>query len=196
MTDLQREILKLGREGLCATAIAARLGCRQEWVGKTVRRYGVVLTRSPHDQTLNQWPEDRIDRLREMYGKMPVREIAAELGVSRSTIIGKAWRLGLSAPRKRPPKLAPPPPIEPTIDLSGLVTLGDLRPRDCRWVVGQPNGLATAFCGKRKTDESSYCAEHKAMSVRETYNRNTYRELTVQFKRDARRKAMEGGNHV
>lgn len=42
------------------------------------------------------WPQDRIDRLTVLWsGTKPAREIAAELGVSRSAVIGKAGRLGL-----------------------------------------------------------------------------------------------------
>lgn len=72
------------------------------------------------------WTDEKVDELKRLFdgGKHNAREMAAELGVTRSTILGKLFRLGLKRvghvrganfPRAehRPRKAAPPRPRKP-----------------------------------------------------------------------------------
>lgn len=60
----------------------------------------------------NPWTEERVALLKERYGQgYSAGQIANELacGITRNAVIGKALRLGLTRPIKKPRKDAPPP---------------------------------------------------------------------------------------
>ena len=51
-----------------------------------------------HSASNSEWPIERTDRLRSLKRRgLSVPEISREMQLSRSTIYGKLWRLGLSA---------------------------------------------------------------------------------------------------
>ena len=81
--------------------------------------------------------------------------------LSRSAIAGRFRRVGpkRSAPnRKRARK-------GPTLPKSNGVSILDLQYWHCRSVSGHgEDGLAT-FCGAHKTEDSSYCPEHKKLYI-------------------------------
>lgn len=53
----------------------------------------------------HSWNDDRVRILRDGYETgAPVIEIAAQLGVSKNTVIGKAYRLGLKHPTQPTPQ--------------------------------------------------------------------------------------------
>lgn len=111
-----------------------------------------------------------------------VREIADQLGVTRNTIIGKAWRIGLALPvgksgPRRPDGYVPitrkrgtgisfrakfrrPPTIIPYMPEPDSINLAfeDLRNRHCRFPV--TDEAPFFFCGNDKHPGSSYCAHH------------------------------------
>ena len=72
--------------------------------------------------------------------------IAAELGTTPSAIEHKLRRLRSQKPAE---VLAARRPL----------TLFDLRPRHCRWIVSG-SGAEALFCGKPKVGASPYCVEH------------------------------------
>jgi hypothetical protein len=50
------------------------------------------------------WPEDQVEILRKLWAtNLSASEIGAEMGISRSTVLGKAHRLNLSARAERGP---------------------------------------------------------------------------------------------
>jgi GcrA cell cycle regulator len=116
--------------------------------------------------------------------------IANELGVSRNSVCGKLSRIGLFRKAGEKPKYvkAKPSILKPRTHIvaangnsNGLrittvhepvsiaplrdveveprnLDLLDLAPNDCRYPYGE--GSNTVFCGRSKTDGSSYCAAH------------------------------------
>lgn len=55
-----------------------------------------------------------------------------------------------------------PVPVEPSPD--NAVRLLALRPRHCRWPVGEAIGASQLFCGAAKEPEVSYCPWHDRAS--------------------------------
>jgi hypothetical protein len=125
--------------------------------------------------------KEREAQIRKLHKKgLSFMQIAAELGVSRGTVAGCVTRLGLSKSHARVSSLwlmavrrvatdAPPPvpAAQPTplpIGFVAPVALLDLEPHRCRWPVRDvPSYL---FCGRQKTDGSSYCNHHRVVSKR------------------------------
>ena len=141
--------------------------------------------------TASAWTDDRIARLKTLWHEgRTAEQIAAELqnGISRSAVLGKVHRLGLSVgrperpsvrkpPVERAPKAAirPPGPPEigadapsaprPSVDLpSGGFSLLSLRSGQCRWPYGDP-GRNLSFCGRPVT-RGAFCAGHAAVGYR------------------------------
>lgn len=105
-----------------------------------------------------------------------VREIAAELGVTRGVISGLIHRNGLAQfrvpkpkPEKKPtplrmikPKRKPAPiKVEP-IEISSGERLGvlHLSNKTCRWPHGHPGDADFHFCGLTPKHGSPYCDVH------------------------------------
>lgn len=142
----------------------------------------------PYHVASSPWTDDRIQALKSLWAdKLTASQIAAELGgVSRSSILGKIFRLGLSHSRPKPPKPAPNPKTERrrakarapgnerTEALTDLppdsspyactiVSLTDMR---CRWPLGEP-GRDMEYCGAPKPDDCGpYCGRHAQIAYR------------------------------
>jgi GcrA cell cycle regulator len=113
-------------------------------------------------------------------------QIARELGhgLTRNAVIGKVHRLGLDrrghaftptqkfpkaprAPRFWKPKriLAPFKFIKAKAEMEpetspDPVTLMQLKPRHCRWPLGEPRDPDMLYCGATKIEGYSYCGRH------------------------------------
>ena len=136
--------------------------------------------------TASAWTEDRIDRLRTLWleGHSAAR-IARELGagLTRSAVLGKVHRMGLSAGRPRPrgPSvvvLSPPrdrrPPSTPVSEAipgpaavpnQGQTTLLSVRRCECRWPYGDPKAEGFSLCG-RPVARGAFCGPHAAVAYR------------------------------
>jgi GcrA cell cycle regulator len=144
------------------------------------------------------WCEERIARLKELNDQgLSGRAIAALLGNTKNSVIGKLHRLGLSkpvvdrpAPRPksgarmaRPQKRKPPKPLffhrpqivepEPTPEeiAATACTLFDLGHKSCRWPLGPEMAPAThntLFCGAVSVDGYPYCTRHCRRSYVDT----------------------------
>lgn len=160
------------------------------------------------------WTETQDSFLKENYRRLPASVIGVQLGKTRSSVIGRAHRIGLGLPfdeifknRFRPapngirakrkmaeltPKVPtsdkdylrqnlvnlrpknvvqkvgirlPPTPVaaDTIVPLNGVgVSIWDIGHSQCRWVVGEPKAMM--FCGHKKTEGSSYCPSHFAVS--------------------------------
>ena len=136
--------------------------------------------------TASAWTEDRIDRLRTLWleGHSAAR-IARELGagLTRSAVLGKVHRMGLSAGRPRPrgasavvrspprDRRPPSPPVSealagpaPVPD-QGRTTLLSVRRCECRWPYGDPRAGGFSLCG-RPVARGAFCGPHAAVAYR------------------------------
>ena len=136
--------------------------------------------------TTSAWTEDRIDRLRTLWleGHSAAR-IARELGagLTRSAVLGKVHRMGLSAGRPRPrgasavvrspprDRRPPSPPVSealagpaPVPD-QGRTTLLSVRRCECRWPYGDPRAEGFSLCG-RPVARGAFCGPHAAVAYR------------------------------
>ena len=125
------------------------------------------------------WTLPRMEALTELWPDHSASYIAATLGdgCTRNSVIGKANRLGLpkkkaggTAGRKpqsakiakirlRPyvtrPKIKPQP-----VDITLAVRFPDLRDWHCHYVLGEPAGVNTLYCGNPRDAGHSYCQAH------------------------------------
>ena len=131
------------------------------------------------------WNEERTATLRKLWLEgMSASQVARQLGgVSRSAVIGKVHRLGITVreisprqrsavrtasrpqPRARIARDTAPTPrpalrlvevaeMAPTSSILGLST------HSCRWPIGNPDSHDFGFCGREKTARGSYCDDH------------------------------------
>ena len=129
------------------------------------------------------WTEEKVQKLRELWGKdNTASEIAQILGgVSRNAVIGKAHRLNLSSKIKtrsnpqisknnsnsefQSPKkgrrnkfksLLLDSKFEPAKNLS----LEELTEDTCKYMEGHPDESGSSFCGRKTVEKFSYCPLH------------------------------------
>lgn len=116
------------------------------------------------------WTDERIDRLRQLWGQgMSASEIAELLGnVTRNAVIGKAHRLGLSG-RPSPIKKKP----------TRGATILSLNERMCKWPVGDPKHADFHFCGCPSLPGMPYCREHAQMAYQPAKKRDDERKLVM-----------------
>jgi GcrA cell cycle regulator len=142
---------------------------------------------------LNVWTPERVEKLISLVKHgCSGGFIAAQLGLTRNSVIGKVHRLGMQLGnsrnsmrqqlaaqlrlkanyrRKKSDRLRPPPPkvvfaVEPlpAPDVADVPrkTLAQLEINDCRFPVGDPKDAGFGFCALECVPGSSYCATHKA----------------------------------
>lgn len=75
-------------------------------------------------------------------------------------------RAGRPPRSRRPsPPVIPPEVAEPTPE--SAVTLAAVHGPACRWIIGEPNGFDTLFCGAEPVSERSWCPFHLRKVARE-----------------------------
>ena len=131
------------------------------------------------------WTEEKVDKLRELWGKGNTASQIAEIigGISRNAVIGKAHRLNLSAKIKtrtatsnqkfensytekntkskrgrksRFQSLI----IEKDFEPENPKQLEELDENSCKWPIGHPNEKSFYFCGRSSLKDFSYCKLH------------------------------------
>jgi len=131
------------------------------------------------------WTEDKIAKLKELWGKgNTASQIAGIIGgVSRNAVIGKAHRLNLSAKiktraatsnesfensnndknnktkksrRSKFKSLI----IEKDFEAENPKTLEQLDENSCKWPIGHPDEKNFYFCGRSSLKDFSYCKLH------------------------------------
>jgi len=132
------------------------------------------------------WNDERTATLRKLWLEgLSASQVARQLGgVSRSAVIGKVHRLGITVrdvpsrprastrtagraqPRSRPvrePAAATPRPALRLVELAEMTptsTILALSTHSCRWPIGNPDANDFGFCGREKTARGSYCDDH------------------------------------
>lgn len=187
------EILVMWNDGMMVEDIkrAAKVS------GSTIRRIvasaisaGFVSTRpSLKKFPMSPRPSDEREAVAKLYGEgRSYREIAEELGITRSAVAGLVKRMGLSSPQERPKRVvseartyrraepnkpAKPPAPEPrqtvravtSEDLAQAKTLADLGADECRFPLNDPApglGETTLFCAKETS--GTYCRRHTKLT--------------------------------
>ena len=131
------------------------------------------------------WNEDKVEKLKELWGKGSTASQIAEIigGISRNAVIGKAHRLNLSSKIKnrntsssqdfnnnseennskqergrqsRFQSLI----IEKDFEPENPKKLEELDESSCKWPVGHPEEESFYFCGRSSLKDFSYCKLH------------------------------------
>jgi GcrA cell cycle regulator len=143
------------------------------------------------------WSEERTATLKKLWLEgLSASQVARQLGgVSRSAVIGKVHRLGITvretpvrkrattvrtpsrlAVRQRPSRDVATPRIpqrlerieEDLLPTSGILGLGA---HSCRWPIGHPENDDFGFCGRPKASaRGSYCEQHSQGAFRRLGN--------------------------
>ena len=131
------------------------------------------------------WTEDKIAKLKELWGKGTTASQIAEIigGVSRNAVIGKAHRLNLSAKIKTRAATSSESFENSNVDRSDKTkksrrskfksliiekdfepenpkTLEQLDENSCKWPIGHPDEKDFYFCGRSSLKDFSYCKLH------------------------------------
>ena len=130
------------------------------------------------------WTEEKVNKLRELWGKGKTASQIAEIigGVSRNAVIGKSFRMNLSAKIKVRPNfqqnkeyfkstnqesqkrgrkskfrsLLLSKDFEPAKNLN----LEELNENTCKYMEGHPDEKESSFCGRKNVEKFSYCPLH------------------------------------
>jgi GcrA cell cycle regulator len=130
------------------------------------------------------WTDEKVSKLRELWGKGQTASQIAEIigGISRNAVIGKAHRLNLSAKiktrstntqnkeyikstnqenqrrgrRGKFKSLILNKDFEPAKNLQ----LEELTENTCKYMEGHPDEKESSFCGRKNVEKFSYCPLH------------------------------------
>ena len=138
------------------------------------------------------WTEERVAKLKELWGKGNTASQIAEIigGISRNSVIGKAHRLNLSAKiktrtatsnqnfnnsnqensfksRKGRKSKFKSLVIEKDFEPENPKQLEELTDNDCKYPIGHPDEKDFYFCGRSSLKDFSYCKLHLLYSYQQ-----------------------------
>ena len=131
------------------------------------------------------WNEEKVEKLKELWGKGSTASQIAEIigGISRNAVIGKAHRLNLSSKiktrnasssqnfdnsleensskqKKSRKSKFQSLIIEKDFEPENPKKLEELDESSCKWPVGHPEEESFYFCGRSSLKDFSYCKLH------------------------------------
>ena len=130
------------------------------------------------------WTEEKVNKLRELWGKGSTASQIAEIigGISRNAVIGKAHRLKLSANIIKRPRVNSTNDsffekkdniqrksrkikfrsllLDKDFEPAKNLTLEELNEDTCKYMEGHPNESSSSFCGRKNVEKFSYCPLH------------------------------------
>ena len=138
------------------------------------------------------WNEEKVNKLKELWGKGNTASQIAEIigGISRNAVIGKAHRLNLSAKIKTRTATSNKEfnssmeqnslkskrgkkskfkslIIEKDFEPENPKQLEELTDNDCKYPIGHPNEKGFYFCGRSSLKDFSYCKLHLLFSYQQ-----------------------------
>tara|TARA_B100001540_G_scaffold245567_1_gene220704 strand:+ start:1016 stop:1510 length:495 start_codon:yes stop_codon:yes gene_type:complete len=130
------------------------------------------------------WTEDKVNKLRELWGKGQTASQIAEIigGISRNAVIGKAHRLNLSAKIKTNSSISQKNQVFQSNNQQNIkrgrrskfrslilnkdfepaknLHLEELNEDTCKYMEGHPDEPGSSFCGRKNVEKFSYCPLH------------------------------------
>ena len=131
------------------------------------------------------WNEEKVEKLKELWGKGSTASQIAEIigGISRNAVIGKAHRLNLSSKiktrnasssqnfdnsseensskqRRGKKSKFQSLIIEKDFEPENPKKLEELDENSCKWPIGHPEEQSFYFCGRSSLKDFSYCKLH------------------------------------
>jgi GcrA cell cycle regulator len=150
----------------------------------------------------HSWTEKALAELKQLHEQgLSGGRIAAILGVTRGSVMGKMHRMKFPKKEKTPPhtphkykrppaganlelnpKCVPLPVSSRNPDVMVLCTFAELKDESCRYPIGQPQDANFRFCGNQRADDKApYCEHHMATTHTTAAQHRADRQQTKGF---------------